>query len=195
MKETRREEPTSLLIFDWKYFWRPGPKGTHGGPGPFLNWTGPAVAFLRTIGVFVLPMNHSRHRPPAPLPKVGTRCQSLFKMHEGVCWILGLCVAVCVSLSPLPPIFITSSVCVSLLRQQQKQQIPPFANPPPSPCCEHGSAPRGEHPGAGPSFKAEPPRPDPRGCRAPFKRITQRGAADGKTNSAVLPCEALDPPL
>lgn len=125
MKETRREEPTSLLIFDWKYFWRPGPKGTHGGPGPFLNWTGPAVAFLRTIGVFVLPMNHSRHRPPAPLPKVGTRCQSLFKMHEGVCWILGLCVAGCVSLSPLPPIFITSSVCVSLLRQQQKQQIPP----------------------------------------------------------------------
>lgn len=88
-------------------------------------------------------------------------------MHEGVCWILGLCVAVCVS--PLPSTFITSRVCVSLLQQQQKQQqTPPFAKPS---CCEHGSAPRGEHPGAGPSFKAEPPSPDPRGCWAPFKRI------------------------
>lgn len=141
MKETRRtlggEEPPSLLVFDRKYFWRPGPKGTHGGPGPFFkNWTGPAVAFLRTIRVFVLPMNHSRHRPPHPLlPKVGTRCQSLFKMHEGVCWILGLCVAVCVSLSPLPSTFIASSVCVSLLqqqKQQQQKQTPPFAKPPPA---------------------------------------------------------------
>lgn len=128
---------------------------------------------------------------PPTLPKVGTKCQSLYKMHEGVCWILGLCVALCVSLSPLPSIFIASSVCVPLLQQQQKQQIPPFANPP---CCEHRTAPRGEHPGAGPSFKAEPPSPDPRGCRAPFKRITQRGTADGKTNSAVQLSEAHDPP-
>lgn len=99
MKETRREEPPSLLIFifGWKYFWRPGPEGTHGGAGPFLNWTGPAVALLRTTRVFVLPMNHSHHRPPLP------PSQS-WHMHEGVCRILGLCVAVCVSLSPLPSI-------------------------------------------------------------------------------------------
>lgn len=134
MKETRREEPPSLHIFDRKYFWRPGPKGTHGGPGPSLNWTGPTVAFLRTSRVFVLPMNHSRHRPPLPrppLPKVGTRCQSLFKMHEGVCWILGLCVAVFLFLRFLPslsrPVFAFLSHSSSRSSRYRLSPTPPAA--------------------------------------------------------------------